>query len=271
MGVAFRELPGGRSRWRLPQSRDRGPQRSTHCGYCVHGTHLQPWITIAKTLARRRRVRSRHHAGCRVAVERAADRYTLICDGPLSIAQAGGGGRHVEGVPGSGWNRGAEHHAGFEINGQVGDNHQDAASCPTALPGGHAGHPAQPTAFMPADLVSQPLARPAGGLARRATGLDSSLGPRAVRRLIRCRHACILSATIIQIGDQLELACATVMTPGPGSLRVRRPMATPAWLPWARGFRDSGFPGVRAEVRRLGLGQTGTARQVVQPSGRRRR
>ena len=41
-GVAFRELPGGRSRWRLPQSRDRGLQRSTHCGYCVHGTHLLP-------------------------------------------------------------------------------------------------------------------------------------------------------------------------------------------------------------------------------------
>jgi hypothetical protein len=35
-------LPGGRSRWRLPQSRDRGLQRSTHCGYCVHGTHLLP-------------------------------------------------------------------------------------------------------------------------------------------------------------------------------------------------------------------------------------
>ena len=42
MGVAFRELPGGRSRWRLPQSRDRGLQGSTHCGYCVHGTHLLP-------------------------------------------------------------------------------------------------------------------------------------------------------------------------------------------------------------------------------------
>jgi hypothetical protein len=26
-------------------------------------------------------VRNRHHADCRVAVERAADRYTLICDG----------------------------------------------------------------------------------------------------------------------------------------------------------------------------------------------
>jgi hypothetical protein len=28
-------------------------------------------------------VRNRHHADCRVAVERAAERYTLICDGPL--------------------------------------------------------------------------------------------------------------------------------------------------------------------------------------------
>jgi hypothetical protein len=42
MGVAFRELPGGRSRRRLPQSRDRELQGSTHCGYCVHGTHLLP-------------------------------------------------------------------------------------------------------------------------------------------------------------------------------------------------------------------------------------
>jgi hypothetical protein len=38
-GVAFRELPVGRSRWRLPQSRDRELQGSTHYGYCVHGTH----------------------------------------------------------------------------------------------------------------------------------------------------------------------------------------------------------------------------------------
>ena len=33
------------------------------------------------------RVRSRHHAGCRVAVERGADRYTLICDGPVYDGQ----------------------------------------------------------------------------------------------------------------------------------------------------------------------------------------
>jgi hypothetical protein len=31
-------------------------------------------------------VRNRHHADCRVAVERAADRYTLICDGPYMFA-----------------------------------------------------------------------------------------------------------------------------------------------------------------------------------------
>jgi hypothetical protein len=40
MGVAFRELPVWRSRRRLPQSRDRGRPESTHCGYCVHGSHL---------------------------------------------------------------------------------------------------------------------------------------------------------------------------------------------------------------------------------------
>src|SRR3954452_17873031 len=42
MGVAFRELRVGRSRWRLPQSRDRGRQGSIHCGYCAHGYHLLP-------------------------------------------------------------------------------------------------------------------------------------------------------------------------------------------------------------------------------------
>jgi putative ABC transport system permease protein len=36
-------------------------------------------------------LRSRHHAGCRVAVERAADRYTLICDGPLFSATGASG------------------------------------------------------------------------------------------------------------------------------------------------------------------------------------
>jgi hypothetical protein len=47
------------------------------------------WITIAGTLARLAdAVRNRHHAGCRVAVERAADRYTLICDEPLNAASS---------------------------------------------------------------------------------------------------------------------------------------------------------------------------------------
>jgi hypothetical protein len=34
-------------------------------------------------------VRNRHHAGCRVAGERAADRYTLICDGPRNRQRLG--------------------------------------------------------------------------------------------------------------------------------------------------------------------------------------
>src|SRR5258708_15416143 len=42
MGVAFRGLPVGRSQLRLPQSRDRALQGSTHYGYCVHGPHLLP-------------------------------------------------------------------------------------------------------------------------------------------------------------------------------------------------------------------------------------
>ena len=46
--------------------------------------------------------------------------------GRFPSPQVGGGGRHVEGVPGSGWNRRLERQAGFELNDQVGDNHQDA-------------------------------------------------------------------------------------------------------------------------------------------------
>ena len=46
MGVAFRQVPGGRSR-RLPQSRDPEREGSTHCGYCGHGSHLLVRITIA--------------------------------------------------------------------------------------------------------------------------------------------------------------------------------------------------------------------------------
>jgi hypothetical protein len=52
------------------------------------------WITIGKTLARRRRAQPAS-CRCRVAVERAADRYTLICDGPVSLA-AGAALRAVE-------------------------------------------------------------------------------------------------------------------------------------------------------------------------------
>jgi hypothetical protein len=47
-------------------------------------------ITIAKTLARRRRECAiGHHADCRVA----AERYTLICDGPVISSLRGRGGR----------------------------------------------------------------------------------------------------------------------------------------------------------------------------------
>src|SRR3954462_14181708 len=42
MGVASRNCQGGPSGWRLLQSRDRELQGSTHCGYCVHGSHLLP-------------------------------------------------------------------------------------------------------------------------------------------------------------------------------------------------------------------------------------
>jgi hypothetical protein len=38
----FANCLAGRSRWRLPQSRDRELQGSTHFGYCVHGAHLPP-------------------------------------------------------------------------------------------------------------------------------------------------------------------------------------------------------------------------------------
>ena len=81
MGVAFRELPGGRSRWRLPQSRDRGLQGSTHCGYRVHGSHLLPMDHDRRNhRTPATRCATDIHAGRRVAVERAADRCTLICD-----------------------------------------------------------------------------------------------------------------------------------------------------------------------------------------------
>jgi hypothetical protein len=81
MGVAFRELPVGRSRWRLPQSRDRGLQGSTHCGYCVHGSHLLPMDHDRRNASTRRR--GAQPASCRSPCRcRTADRYTLICDEP---------------------------------------------------------------------------------------------------------------------------------------------------------------------------------------------
>jgi hypothetical protein len=57
MGVAFREVPGGRSRWRLPQSRDRGPcSGAPTADTAFMGLTSCRWITIVSTLARRRRV-----------------------------------------------------------------------------------------------------------------------------------------------------------------------------------------------------------------------
>ena len=66
MGVAFRELPGGRSRWRLAQSRDRGLQGSAQCGYCVHGSHLLPTDHDRRDASTTGdAVRNRHQADCR--------------------------------------------------------------------------------------------------------------------------------------------------------------------------------------------------------------
>jgi hypothetical protein len=44
------------------------------------------WITITGMMAHPRGGAHRHQAGCRVAVERAADRHTFICDGPLCVS-----------------------------------------------------------------------------------------------------------------------------------------------------------------------------------------
>jgi hypothetical protein len=88
MGVAFRGLPVGRSQWRLPQSRDRGLRGSTHCGYCVHGSHLllvdhDHWDVSTPGDA----VRNRHYAGCRPAVERAVT-AARVWDERLSAASS---------------------------------------------------------------------------------------------------------------------------------------------------------------------------------------
>jgi hypothetical protein len=59
------------------------------------------WITIAKTLARRRRVAQPASCQLRVAIERAADRYTLICDGRFSPVGFRMQGSHIWGLGGS--------------------------------------------------------------------------------------------------------------------------------------------------------------------------
>src|ERR1700761_2491866 len=42
MGVAFRQVPGGRSRWRLRQSRDRGRRGAPTADTAFMGSHLLP-------------------------------------------------------------------------------------------------------------------------------------------------------------------------------------------------------------------------------------
>ena len=64
MGVAFRELPIGRSRWRLPQSRDRGLRGAPTADTAFTGLTSCRRITIAGTLARRRR--GAQSASCRL-------------------------------------------------------------------------------------------------------------------------------------------------------------------------------------------------------------
>jgi hypothetical protein len=98
MGVTFRELPVGRSQLRLSQSRDRALQGSTPCGYCVHGSHLLP-IDHHRRNANRPATRCAigSATGCRVPVERAADRYTLNCEEATSTA-----GKRTF-IPRSGW------------------------------------------------------------------------------------------------------------------------------------------------------------------------
>jgi hypothetical protein len=87
MGVAFRELPVGHSQLRLPQSRDRARQESTHSGYCVHGSHLLP-------IDHDRRNANRPATRCAIGIGMVAvslsnaspDRYTLNCEEATSTA-----------------------------------------------------------------------------------------------------------------------------------------------------------------------------------------
>jgi hypothetical protein len=81
MGIAFHELPFGRSQLRLPQSRDRALEGSTHSGYCVHGSHLLP-------IDHDRRNANRPATRCAIGIATVAvslsnaspDRYTLNCE-----------------------------------------------------------------------------------------------------------------------------------------------------------------------------------------------
>src|SRR5580700_9909899 len=72
MGVAFRGLRGGRSRWRLPQSRNPALRGSTHYGYCVHGSHLLPM--------------DHDHRNDRTPMTRCANRHQLAGSGSPGIA-----------------------------------------------------------------------------------------------------------------------------------------------------------------------------------------
>jgi hypothetical protein len=87
MGVAFRELPVRRSQLRLPQSRDRALQGSTHCGYCVHGSHLLP-IDHDRRNSNRPATRGAIGiaTGCRVLSNASPDRYTLNSEEATSTA-----------------------------------------------------------------------------------------------------------------------------------------------------------------------------------------
>jgi hypothetical protein len=87
MGVAFRELPVGRSQLRLPQSRDRALQGSTHCGYCVHGSHLLPIDHVRLNANRPATRRAIGIATVAVSLSNASpDRYTLNCEEATSTA-----------------------------------------------------------------------------------------------------------------------------------------------------------------------------------------
>jgi hypothetical protein len=78
MGVAFRELPGGAPGGDYFSRAIVDCRGAPFADTAFMGLTSCCWITIAQTLARRRRGRDWHH-GRRVAVER----HTLICDKPV--------------------------------------------------------------------------------------------------------------------------------------------------------------------------------------------